>query len=311
MTLSNIANIFLTTQSVAGGGNSNTGAAFDVSGVSGLKTVNVVSFGGSGDTQSSPVSEFGDWVKAATTTAISVVQNNTGNVGVWTEGGSTVSVIDNGTPQSSAGVNDFSAGVNVGSIFAPGANPTGAVSVTENGNNPVYVFGGSAAAGSNAVTVSTAGYGQVLVGDWAISTLTPSANVTSGNILVTDTDTRNTPAGPIGVFGGQDVTVNSTPQLGGPLVVGTLASGGGNTSLSANAATNQQFVASGNVTVTNEAAFANTMNYQTGQTSGVAGATVVVGGANVNVTTDTGAVAVGRADPGSSQASSSKGLQAL
>lgn len=297
VTLSNIANITLTTQGVAGGSNSSSGAAFDVSGVSGLKTVAVTSYGGNYDYNSTTPTENGDWVKAASTVAISVTQNNTGAVGVWTQGGSSVTVVDNGTPylasSSSNALNDFGIGVNVGSIAVPAANPVGAVSVTENGNNPVYVFGGSAAAGSAAVTISTAGYGQVLVGDWAVDTVTPSANVTSGDIMVTDTDTRNIPAGPIGVFGGQNVTVNSTPQLGGPVVVGTLASGGGNTSLSANAATNQQFVATGNVSVTNEAAFANVVNYKTGQTSGVAGATVVTGGANITVTTDTGAVAVG------------------
>jgi hypothetical protein len=275
VTLSNIANINLTTQSEAGGGLTTSGAYFDVSGVSGLTAVNVTSYGGLAT----------DNVKAASTTAITVTQSNTGvAAGVRTEGGSTVTVADSGS----------GAGVHIGSTTVPAANPTGVVVVNEYGTNAVNVYGGSAAAGSTAVTVNTAGTGAVTIGDSAIDTESPASNVTSGNIVVTDTDTLDgVPAGAIGVFGGQEVTVTSTPQLGGAITVGTLASGGGNTHLSFNAATNQQFVASGNVTVTNEAAIANEYNYQTQQTSGDLGGTTVVGGADIAVTTDTGGVVVG------------------
>src|SRR5262249_35101456 len=82
VTVSNVQNISVNTSYTAG---TLAGAAFDVSGISGVTAVTVVS---------NDSSKVGDYVKAATTTAITVTDYSDG---VETNGGSSVTITSAGT----------------------------------------------------------------------------------------------------------------------------------------------------------------------------------------------------------------------
>ena len=280
VTLANIKFITLNTAGNAGvgvnggGSGSGTGAYFDVSGVSGLQGVTVTSTGSNVDS-----------VKAAGTANITITHNSFLG-GVDTFGGQNIVIADYGTSAIPGFVDS------VGSFVFPGANPTGTVNVTEFGSNTLVVAGGTAPAGSTAVNVTRYGAGSIQIGDPLISLVTPGTNVSSGNIVVTDNDNIQTATGSIGIFGGQNVTVNATPITGGNITVGTLTTTGA-APVSFNPTTGQQFVATGAVLVNDNVINAFQTIYRTGASFGQNANVTVVGGTTVGVTTNTGSVLVG------------------
>ena len=220
-------------------------------------------------------------VKAAVRTNITVTHTNAARS--WSpSGGANVVLTDN----SNTGA-DF-----VGSFISQGANPTGTVTVVENGSNSIVVSGGMAAAGSTAVSVTRYGAGAITIGDAIISLVTPGTNVSSGNIVVTDNDTIQAAIGPIAIFGGQNVTVNATPITGGNITIGTLAATGA-APVSVNPTTGQQFVATGVVTVNDNVINAFQTIYSSGASYGTNANVTVVGGTTVAIKTNTGSVLVG------------------
>lgn len=308
VTISNIQTINLTTQGNAGANSDSTSAAdnetFDVSGISGVKTVNITSFGTASDS-----------VTAAATTDINVASHNANsvlvlggdNVAVTAGAGATVVVgaqgnADNFNPAGSVTVTESTAtrvgdgsitvyggtSVNIsvtqanndtpiqvgskGTASVAGTGPTGDVTITDASNGTITSYGGTSQ------TITSAG-GSVTVGDSSTTDLTP---VTSGAISVTDTaavayNNGSDPSGSredVAVFGGSSVNVTTNT---GSVFIGV------------DSATAVPQNTTGDITVIDTA---------TGN-SGFDGAVRIHGGDNVSVTAAGGNVIIGDADAAS------------
>ena len=304
--ISNVQNINLTTQGNAGGQSvqsQNGGTPGTVSGVfdvttststtastiSGVKAVNVISAGSQVDNIR---------VDPGSLNAVDVTVNHqhvNGLGGVQILGGNNVTVFD-GDGVGSAGFGVIIGSATVVNTNDINLNPTGAVKVTEIGDNNITVNGGAT------VTIKDSGGGAIQVGQPTGAQLSyPSDEpVTSVNI----TNTTNKQAGVISVFGTAPVTNNGTTTansttttisetalLGNAVVVGNVANIGG---------INNAYAPDGNTNVTVAAQIAVDYNYATATQTGFGPAnpgfsTVasVVGGANVNVTTNANSVVVG------------------
>jgi hypothetical protein len=308
VTISNIQTINLTTQGNAGANSDSTSGAdnetFDVSGISGVKNVNVTSYGVGSDA-----------VTAAATTDVNVASHNAkgvtvlggNNVAVTAGAGAEVTVgaagnADNLNPagsvtvtestQSRVGDGDITVyggtSVNVsvtqatndtsiqvgskGTASVAGTAPTGDVTIADAGNGSITSYGGTS-------QTITSGGGSVTVGDSSTTDLTP---VTSGAISVTDTAAVAYNDGSevsgarhdVNVYGGSSVSVTTNT---------------GSVHIGVESATAVAQNTTGDITVVDTA---------TGN-SGWDGAVHVHGGDNVSVTAAGGNVFVGGADAAS------------
>jgi hypothetical protein len=256
--LSNIWHIVLTTAGNAGDFY-RTGAWFDTSGVSNLLNVAVVSQGAGVD-----------MVQAAATTNVNVTHNNSGG-GVEVIGGDDVTVANNG----GWGVVVGSSG---GGEPVHSAVPAGDVTVTQNSSldGDVQIYGGH----DVTVTVTSDSYG----GDIDIgNTDDNTSDVFSGGFtdptgaIVVNDDAEY--GGDITVFGGTSVTITAAGeaiQVGDPH----------------NRAITGANNPSGDVTVTDTAPRVWGDPQFGGQEEDV----LISGGADINVTTNTGDVSIGDYD---------------
>ncbi len=286
ITISNIQNVTLTTSGNAG---INQATPFNVSGVTGLTSVNVTT-GGTGI----------DSVQAATTADITVVRNNSG-AKVFTEGGKNVTVTD---------ANVASAGVQVGGALT--TNPAGAVVVNENGTGTATV----AVDGGTSVTVTTTSTGGVTIGAvtapaGAVTVTDNGGNATSitGGASATVT-AKATAIGAVQVAGVTGATTaNLTGVTTGASYVtgGTGATfnttGGNNVTLGGTAAgtTSSTLVVAGNasVTDTNSSSYGANADVLTVYATGTANvtttatnSTITVGNTADKLQSPTGAVTV-------------------
>ena len=258
--ISNIQDILLQTAGNAGGG-----AAFDTTGISGVVEVTVNSAGNGLDV-----------VKAAAGVAITI-DHSASTGGVTTIGGGAVTV-------TSAG-GDYSGdtGILVGSGVNAGYDPTGAVNVTAtSAAASVWVFGGTD------VTIDTAAknfagshgdfhnYTQV-----GANYATPSPSEPTGNVTVDDTGDAA-----VYVYGGLNVNVQSA---GGFVQVGSDPNSAYTDALSddVGSSSGAVYAPAGTVTITDAAA------QVWSETTGYEEDVEVIGGTNVSVTTNTGAVNIG------------------
>ena len=258
--ISNIQDILLQTAGNAGGG-----AAFDTTGISGVVEVTVNSAGNGLDV-----------VKAAAGVAITI-DHTASTGGVTTVGGGAVTV-------TSAG-GDYSGdtGVLVGSGVNAGYDPTGAVNVTAtSAAASVWAFGGTD------VTIDTAAKNYAgSHGDYHNYTqvganyATPSPSEPTGNVTVDDTGDAA-----IYVYGGVNVNVQSA---GGFVQVGSDPDSAYTDALSdaVGSSSGAVYAPAGTVTITDAAA------QVWSQTTGYEEDVEVIGGTNVSVTTNTGAVNIG------------------
>ena len=262
--ISNIQDILLQTAGNAGGG-----AAFDTTGISGVVEVTVNSAGAGLDV-----------VKAAAGVAITI--DHAASTG-------SVTAIGGGNINITSAGGDFSGGTGilVGSGVNAGFDPTGAVDVTAtSAAASVWVFGGSE------VTIDTAaknyvGSANFHAGDYNNFTqvganyATPSPSEPTGNVTVHDTGDAA-----VFVYGGVNVNVQSA---GGFVQVGSDPNSAYTDSLSDAVGSSSAgvFAPSGTVTVNDAAA------QLWSQTAGYEEDVEVIGGTNVAVTTNTGAVNVG------------------
>jgi hypothetical protein len=258
--ISNMQDILLQTAGNAGGG-----SAFDTTGISGVVEVTVNSAG-----------DGLDVVKAAAGVAITI-DHTASTGGVTTIGGGAVSV-------TSAG-GDYSGdtGILVGSGVNASYNPTGAVDVTAtSAAASVWVFGGTD------VTIDTAAknyagshgdyYNYTQVG---ANYATPSPSEPTGNVTVDDTGDAA-----IYVYGGLNVNVQSA---GGFVQVGSDPDSSYTDALSdtVGSSSGAVYAPAGTVTITDTAA------QVWSETTGYEEDVEVIGGTNVSVTTNTGAVNIG------------------
>ena len=254
LTLTNIQDIVVTTAFNVGANGSN----FDVSGFGSVTSLNVTTD-----------SANGDYIKAATTTNVTITASAT-NDAVTVSGGDAV------TAHAS------------GSISVSGA--AGAVAVTETGTSTGTHAQSVTVTTGSSVNVTTSGLGGVTVGKADGSALP------SGAVTVTDT----AKAGLVAVYGGTDVTVttasadgvtiggSTTLDASGAITVSDTATSGtvqidGGSSVTAT-------VAGGSLNIGTNVAEAGTVN---ATVSGVATEAVKIYGGTDTVTTTGGRVQIG------------------
>ena len=256
VSISNIQTVSLTTAGNAGV----AGNPFNTSPYSSVTSTTVTSSGGAA---------AGDVVQASGTSAISVTHNST--VGpVTTYGGSDTTVTTSGTGGVTVGGNGLNQLPAATGTVTVNANGTGA------GAGTVTVMGGK----NVNVTVSTASStGNINIGNTALGALTAADNPT-GAITVTS-NSLNGAGNTETIMGGTTVNVSA---MGDNITVGDAA---------ATTASNEP---TGNVTVSDmmPKAYDNLTGPGTSHNATLGGVVMINGGANVSVTTNTGAgVAVG------------------
>jgi len=202
-----------------------------------------------------------DYVQAASTTAINVTHDSVSG-GVTTLGGDAVTVTD----ASSAG-----SPINIGNFNIANANPAGAVKVTSTGNTNMNIYGGTS------VTVTDSGNGNIKIGDNAV---TPFSSEPTGAVSVTDTGILS---GTVDIYGGTTAYVTTTGNTAANadnIIIGSVLN-------------NIVYAPSGNDTVIVNAGTPYMHNFTTGANAGASNSVNVIGGADVNVTTNDGGVTIG------------------